>query len=98
MKWTRSTNYRNSRIYEASDPTPVGQLSLITAWLANGTKRTLQIVLDFVLGAAPPRVHFDGEDWQFTTLGSERRRRSKVSPFPDEVSRSSDDRDWRVLP
>ncbi len=98
MKWTRSTNYRNSRIYDASDPPPVGQLGLIIAWLMSATKRTVQILLDFFLGAAPPRAHFGGEDWQFTTLGSERRRRSKNGPSPDGVSRKSDRRDWRVLP
>lgn len=98
MKWIRGTNYRNSRIYEASDPPPIGQSSLIIAWLVTGTKRAVHIFLDFVLGAAPPRPDLGSEDWQFTTLGSQRRRRSKIRRFPDEVSRRSDDRNWRVLP
>lgn len=97
MKWGRQTDYHGSRSYGADEP--LGQLSLLAAWIANMVRGALRKPRKI---PSPPTELRAEHEPAFSLFAGARARQERVRPpecpFPVKRETAPDPRDWRVYP
>jgi hypothetical protein len=93
MKWRRATDYHGSRSY--TEAPPVGMFNLTLAWFTNIARTKLRNLSRGRPGS--PQVLLHDGDRNFSLLGAKLRGDAGDGRVPVKP-RTSDRRDWRVLP